>query len=281
MIEIGSDFNLNFFSKYKFKEFYYYDKSCFFPNIRCILKRLINKNQKCKFLLPNYLCDSILKPFYDTDFNFYKLEYNLDIDYKYLFDLINKNKYDFIYIINYFGKYDKNINKIIKLCNNKKITIIEDFTHNLFTQKLYGDICICSFRKMLEVPYGAILINNSNITIDNNTSFLNYIHYFWFYFIKTLAMILKKNIYLKFVWRPLLIYTNKNTGLLDIYNDIISKFFFKHTYDSTIVNIRINNYKYLHEHLGDNKYVNKNHNLYFFYILKFNNKNNRDLIKKN
>jgi hypothetical protein len=279
MIEVGSDFYLNFLSEYKFKDFYYYDKSIFFPNIRCILRRLVNKNNNSKYLLPNYLCDSIMNNFLNTNYSFFKLDNNLNIDYAYLRELININKYDFIYIINYFGKHDKNIDEIIKLCNEKKITIIEDFTHNLFSKNLYGNICICSFRKILSVPFGAIMINNSNIKTDNNTSLSNYINYFWFYFIKTFAMTLKKSYYLKFIWRPLLIYTNKNTDLLDIHNDLLSNFFFKHTYNPNIVNIRKNNYRYLHENLTNYTYINNN-DLYFFYILKFNDKKTRDFIKK-
>ena len=125
MIEIGSDFYLNFSSDYKFKDFYYYNKSIFFPSIRCILRRLVNKNKDSKYLLPNYLCDSIMNNFLNTDYSFFKLDNNLNIDYAYLIELINRNKYDFIYIINYFGKHDKNLNEIVKLCNEKKITIIE------------------------------------------------------------------------------------------------------------------------------------------------------------
>ena len=69
-MEIGSDFNL------KIKE----EKNLFFVSGRCAIKNILNnliKNNK-KFLIPNYLCDSIFNCF--KNYDFYNIDNNLNIN---------------------------------------------------------------------------------------------------------------------------------------------------------------------------------------------------------
>jgi hypothetical protein len=267
-IEIGSDFNL------KIKE----ETNLFFASgriaIKSILNEVININEKC--LIPNYLCDSIYNCFYN--FDYYNIDNLLNIDTEYLENLINKNKYKLIFIINYFGKIDNNILYIKKICSEKNIIIIEDYTHNLYSNNLYGDICICSYRKSLETPYGSIVIDNNNLLKIKQESFINF-KYLFYNILKISSMILKNIKYLKFIWYPILKYCEKNINNIN-YNgfDYINYFFYKYYYDIKNKYLRINNYNYLNKNL---KYTSmfEDKDLYFTYPILFKTKEERNHIK--
>lgn len=71
--KIDSDYNLNF--KINTNKLFYVSGRV---AIKTILKKLIQKNDKC--LIPNYLCDSIYKCF--DKFDYYVIDNNLNIYYK-------------------------------------------------------------------------------------------------------------------------------------------------------------------------------------------------------
>ena len=153
-MEIGSDFNLNIKK----------ENNLFFVSGRIAINNILNsviKNKNSKCLIPNYLCDSIFYCF--DNYDLYKIDNNLNIDINYLKDKIQNNNYKLIFIINYFGNIDKNIDIIKNLCEEQNIIIIEDFTHNLYSSNLFGDISICSYRKTLSTPFGAIVIDKHNL----------------------------------------------------------------------------------------------------------------------
>ncbi len=120
---------------------------------RSSLRLILQKLKKKKFLIPNYLCEIILKILneYEVNYSFYNIKKNLSIDNK----SIIKQSYDAIYIINYFGK-KHNIANII----DKEKFVIED---NVFLPKFYNYhnypnwIGFNSFRKISPLADGSII----------------------------------------------------------------------------------------------------------------------------
>ena len=144
-----------YFSKLKFINKKSEKNDLFFVSGRNAITFILKSLNAKKCLLPNYLCESVYKCF--SNFDYYKITNEFQIDLQYLTDLIKENKYDLILIINFFGYIDKNIKHIEDFCKKNNILILEDFTHNLFSNKLYGDICVCSYRKTLPTPFGSII----------------------------------------------------------------------------------------------------------------------------
>lgn len=256
------------------------EKNLFFMSgriaIKNILKNILNPSDKC--LIPNYLCESIFNCF--DNYDFYKISNGFMIDLIYLTNLILKKKYKVIYIINYFGYIDSNIMKIKSLCNKNNIYIIEDYTHNIYSKNLYGDICLCSYRKSLETPFGCIVIDKNNIMNIFQKIEFN-ILYIIFVLLKLVMMILKNYKYLKFVWRPLLLFCENKLDNIKYSNfDYINHFFYKYYNSKLNLNIRKKNFKILHSNLKI-KTLDIFVNTYFTYPIFLKNQNERDnLVKK-
>ena len=271
MIEIGSDFNIQPLYNNRHEKFFVSGRLA----IKSILNNLIQRNEKC--LIPNYLCDSIYNCF--SCFDFYKIKNDFDINIEYLEHLIKNGDYVLIFIINYFGYIDNNIEFITKLCKQTNIIIVEDYTHNLYSKQLYGDISICSYRKSLSTPYGAIVIDKNNmINIEQQPSY-NFVYYFLVIF-KFIGMLLKNLNSIKWIWRPLLTYCENNIDKLD-YNgyDYLNHFFYKYYYDMNNIEYRKQNMTYLNKFIKI-KTLDKFKNNYFTYPIFFKTKVERDHIRK-
>lgn len=275
-MEIGSFYNMSF-PKLKFINKKSEKNDLFFVSGRNAITFILKSLNAKRCLLPNYLCGSVHNCF--SDFDYYKITNEFQIDLQYLTDLIEENKYDLILIINFFGYIDKNIKPIKELCKKNNILILEDFTHNLFSNKLYGDICVCSYRKTLPTPFGSIVkIRNNNITFSQHNN-LNF-YYLYLNTCKILGSILKNFLCLKFLWRPLLVYCENNVNNLKNYNfDYINYYFYNYYYDKEIKNIRINNIFYLKKELDLS--INPIFDACYFTLnLKCKNKITRDNMRK-
>lgn len=134
--------------------------------IRVILQSL---KKKKKFLLPSYLCDSIVQPFKQegVTIKFYPVKNNLNINISHLNKLISSFKPDGILFVNYFGFPPNKNEKEFLLKIKEKLTVIEDCTHGSLLETktpLVGDVghyVVTSFRKYLPVPDGALVINKT------------------------------------------------------------------------------------------------------------------------
>jgi len=268
-MEIGSDYNLNI--KFDSNNLFYATGRI---AIKKILKKINKNNEKC--LIPNYLCDSIYNCF--DNFDYYKINNNFDIDTEYLTSIITNNNYKLIFIINYFGYIDKNIEFISKLCKKNNILVIEDFTHNIYSEKFYGDISICSYRKSLPTPFGAIVIDTNNILNINKKKSINFI-YIFLIILKLIGMFLKNYFNIKWIWRPILLFCEENIDKINYSDfDYLNNLFYKYYYDQDDKYIRIKNFKYLQNKLKI-KTLDKFANTYFCFPILFNNKEERDKIK--
>lgn len=264
---IGSFFNIKLINDY----------NLFFVSGRIALKTIINKlmtnNDKC--LIPDYLCESIFKQF--TNFDFYNINDDFNINIKDLLEKINLKNYKLIYIINYFGRIDKNINYIKKICNDKNIIILEDYTHNLYSKKLYGDICLCSYRKSIESPYGCIVKDHKKILNINQKIKFNF-KYLFVNILKILIMILKNNIYFKSLFFNINNYLENEIDNLNYAEfDYINYFFFKMCFNAKNILKKKKNFNYLKSKIKIKPIVISNS--FFTYPILFNSEKERDEYK--
>ena len=276
--EIGSYYSLSFNINYKniLNNIICFYKHFFFISGRVGIKYITNNLSVTKYLLPNYLCESIIQNFNEKNYDFYKIDNNLQINYDFLKKKIEKNIYQCIFIINYFGIIDDNIYKIIELCKNNKIIIIQDNTHNLYDKYYYSDIIISSFRKILPSPFGCIIIDTNNILPKQPNGISLMIIYI--NLLKIMGMILKKIFFLKIFWYDLLCECENKIDLIYDYNfDYINFIFFILYYNLNNVNIRYKNITILKDLCKYNSFNKEK--TYFTYPIIFKSKQEKELIK--
>jgi len=115
-----------------------------------------------KFLVPNYLCEIVLKVFneFSIDYSFYTVNDDLSIDYK----AIKRKKFDVLYLINYFGRRHDLLD-----CLDEDITVVEDnvFLPDAETSfKTKKWVSFNSFRKISGIADGSLV--NSTINLPDN-----------------------------------------------------------------------------------------------------------------
>lgn len=155
--------------------------SYFMPSARSgwqvILDHLYTENESCKILLPAYIGETdkegsgIFDPIRATKvkYDFYKVDYDLNVDWEDFVSKLNASAYQLVLIIHYFGFYFLQTDKMIDLCKSKGIKTVEDcahlynFNHNFSIAGKKGDFCFYSIHKNLPVSTGGILqANNEN-----------------------------------------------------------------------------------------------------------------------
>lgn len=203
--EIGSDFGIPFsllFSKNKNTlKTSAVALSCGRDCLDYLIDYLYLK-EKGLILLPSYLCGTIIEPFKarGMKYGFYRITDKLTIDLDDLMKKIDKQKVSMILIINYFGFTDKNIDKIKRICEDKKIQFIEDGIHS-FTNKIDEHlITYNSYRKCVFLPDGALLYG---ISEKNKVKIYKSFKHFLFIFCRSVAGIIKNFQFLKFIYWPL------------------------------------------------------------------------------
>lgn len=99
-----------------------------------------------------------------VNFNFYRLNQNLQIDFN---DLKSKlSKSSIVLLVHYFGFPDRNYNQITDFLKNNQIHFVEDCAH-AWLSDLIGGICgrkgkfsFYSLHKLLPYKSGGLLVNN-------------------------------------------------------------------------------------------------------------------------
>ena len=133
--------------------------------LKFYLKEIYLKKKAGKvFLLPAYLCGSIIQPFKELKipYRFYKINQNLEIDYQYLKQSIT-NSVGGILFIHYFGfTQNEIIKKLYPSLKRFGIEIVEDITHSILSKKTeeYGGYIFSSLRKIFPLPDGGLLKSN-------------------------------------------------------------------------------------------------------------------------
>lgn len=168
-MNIGSEYNIDFNDiNQSANSFFDYigDKNyCLFDSGRSALRAVVDKLSDSYILIPEYICESVIKCFPKDKIVFYKLRDNLQIDEEDLIDKINSNV-SAVYINHYFGTVQNfdTLNAILKQKEKHGFKIIEDTTHSIFSNKqTIGDFCFASLRKWFAIPNGGVLYSNSDL----------------------------------------------------------------------------------------------------------------------
>lgn len=137
-----------------------------------IIKDVKSKRNVTNVYLPNYVCESMIKPFEDSGIKVGF--YDIKVTSKGFEYCLEPNKQiDIILIMNYFGlfnnKYDNDLKKIINNYSNS--IIIEDITHNLLSLNDYNavDYMYGSIRKWDGFYSGGIAYSKEEKTICSQT----------------------------------------------------------------------------------------------------------------
>lgn len=170
MREFGSDFPLNYGPNTYFEKISKYKSHCVYLRsgreaISLIIESLM-LTQSDTVLLPAYCCRSMDDPFIlkGVKVEYYRLNEDLSVNIKYLTDCIVHTTPRLIMTMNYYGFTDTgNCVDTIKK-NHPSITIIEDFSHCLFTfdQNFNPnvDYYFASIRKSIGIFDGGICMSN-------------------------------------------------------------------------------------------------------------------------
>ena len=148
----------------------------------------IRSNKKVVYM-PDYCCESMVKPFIDNDYQV--IYYNVDLEN-------NKLNVDFnmdcsvFFAISYFGYNNPIMDDCINEFSKRNVIIIEDITHRLFCKNNHNDnsdYLIASLRKWFPIYTGGVAINMKtkfNSSIEKYTAATDLIKY------KKEAMLLKR-----------------------------------------------------------------------------------------
>ncbi len=100
------------------------------------------------------------------DFEFYKLDYKLNIDFLDLQNKLEKSPKSLVLLVHYFGFVDSKYFKITNWLKEKEIFFVEDCAH-AWLSDLIGGVCgrsgqysFYSLHKLLPLSEGGILVNN-------------------------------------------------------------------------------------------------------------------------
>ena len=135
-----------------------------------VLNNILLKKHIKKVYMPSYCCDTMIYPFknlgievkyYDV-YNNQGLKYNINL----------QEECDLFFAMNYFGYSNTNMEMYIKHFKKRGITVIEDVTHSILTNKRnsqYSDYLIGSLRKWFPIASGGIAVSmNSKFDINLN-----------------------------------------------------------------------------------------------------------------
>lgn len=169
-MELGSEFQLDLHDlSIARNSFFEYIKDMsyrLFDSGRSALKAVIRDIGDGYVLMPEYICESVIRCFSADQIMFYRLNENLQIDADDLLNKINRRSAA-VYLMHYFGSLQPE--SILSLLQTEKekygFTIIEDTTHSIFTKKrTVGDYCIASLRKWFPLPNGGVLYSGNPLT---------------------------------------------------------------------------------------------------------------------
>jgi dTDP-4-amino-4,6-dideoxygalactose transaminase len=203
MKEIGSDFNIPFSLLRGDAKNSLADEEPLFSTGRDCIEYIIQELELRSgevVLLPSYLCPEMLVPFQNHNLNlrFYKIGIDLKISPQDFRGEIEKGDVKLALIINYFGFPDPGRQEIKNLCDQYRVTLVEDYAQAMLSDiPSIGSVCFTSFRKSIPVPDGAMIEGLSWLTpFNSQTSFAR---------VRFRAGVLKNFKFLKFIWRPMFV----------------------------------------------------------------------------
>jgi hypothetical protein len=123
----------------------------------------IQKNNKINTVyFPSYCCQSMLQPFIDVGINI--IFYDVRFENGLKFNIDTNQECDIFFAMNYFGFSKGRMDSYIDEFKQRNITIIEDSTHSLLSDKLYNpksDYIVASLRKWFPIMSGGLAVKTS------------------------------------------------------------------------------------------------------------------------
>lgn len=123
-------------------------------------------------LFPAYCCWSMSVPFEKIGWTivYYRLNEDLTVDMECLTQLLNRVKVDAILTMNFYGSASTNEAVGVVKEKNKKIVVIEDFSHCTFSiKRIFNedvDIYVSSLRKSIGICDGAIILSKGSMPLQ-------------------------------------------------------------------------------------------------------------------
>ena len=131
----------------------YYD---LFDSGRSALRFLGSKIKHKVVLLPNYICDSVILPF--KQLNYEIRFYDIDINLKPVVNKIHSKDIGIFIHMGYFGfNTNKDLKKIIDFMRKSGVLIVEDITHSFLSKNKHNflsDYYLVSLRKWFGIYDG-------------------------------------------------------------------------------------------------------------------------------
>lgn len=136
----------------------------YFDSARSGIRFLLNKRKwtKKRVLLPDYLCESMLIPFGDNNFevHFYPIKRDFSINIDKMNELVKLVEPDLIYVISFFGFHTLvSAETCLKKYQEQNISILEDVTHSYYGNfsSFIPDYKVGSLRKWCGLEEGGFL----------------------------------------------------------------------------------------------------------------------------
>ena len=125
-----------------------------------VLQEILKKQKVEKVYLPSYSCHSMAQPFLESDIKVEYYDVAFEDSLKYNID--TEKDCDIFFAMNYFGYTATNMENYIKKFKDRGITVIEDITHSILSEKkysVYSDYLVGSLRKWFPIASGGIAIS--------------------------------------------------------------------------------------------------------------------------
>lgn len=165
MFEIGGDYSFNSDGLSEkannLKSYLNNERTSFFDYGRSAV-RSIPYDKKRKVLLPEYICESVIGCYNESETEFYKINEDTSIDCENLINKLNRNV-GVLFIAHYYGAIQNKevLTSIIGKAHDLGVVVIEDVTQSIFSESDHlGDYVVGSIRKWMMVPQGSFLIDN-------------------------------------------------------------------------------------------------------------------------
>lgn len=159
--------NIGGFFELELNSFEEYHKALQLNSGRNCLEYILRVNKYKKVYLPYYVCDVVFEPFEKcgVEYEFY----NIDEEFKPIFDLNKVQENEAFMYVNYFGLNQNTV----KYLSDKITNLIVDNTQAFYAQALIGVDTFYSPRKFFGVPDGAYLYISSeeDFKIKKDNSF--------------------------------------------------------------------------------------------------------------
>mgnify|MGYP005783082175 CR=1 FL=1 len=132
--------------------------------IKIVVEHLIPEGE---ILLPEFICESVIRCFSIDRVQFYRISDRFIIDVDDIKSKISKHT-KAIFLMHYFGALQPGyvIDTIKKISRDYNLMIIEDVTHSLFSSPhTIGDLAVASIRKWMQIPHGGVLLSPKKLFV--------------------------------------------------------------------------------------------------------------------